>query len=158
MAGAALAVFGQGVSFIAGRSAKNRRQRAEALRREIVKLENARTRREQTREFHIQRGQALAQSVTQGGGGGGFGGIVGSSFQGQATSLRTQLTANIKFLDESDRLGNQANAADLSAANALSTANTAIAAGKLFMSVTSLFPQSPSSSPGSTATGSGPTK
>ncbi len=109
--GGALAV-GSGIQ---QRKAAKASASAARSRAAITKLENARNRRAQVREFAIQRGQAVAQAATRGGGGGGFGGVAGSATRGQVAGLATQLKSNLAFIKEAGELNEQASAQEIRA-------------------------------------------
>jgi len=102
-------------SGIEGKKASKASAAAARSRAAITKLENARQRRAQVREFAIQRGSAVAQAATRGGGGGGFGGVAGSAAQGQVAGLATQLKSNIGFIDKAAELNEQASAQEIRA-------------------------------------------
>ena len=118
MAAITAAVVGGALAVGAGietRKAAKASASAARSRAAITKLENARARRAQVREFAIQRGTAVAQAATRGGGGGGFGGVAGSGARGQVAGLATQLRSNLAFIDEAGRLNEQASAQEIRA-------------------------------------------
>jgi len=118
MAAITTAVVGGALAVGAGiESKKAAKASASAARSRaaITKLENARQRRQQVREFAIQRGAAVAQAATRGGGGGGFGGVAGSATQGQVAGLATQLKSNLAFIEEAGALNEQASAQEVRA-------------------------------------------
>ncbi|MEE8113819.1 MAG: hypothetical protein V3T23_05640 [Nitrososphaerales archaeon] len=111
-----------GASAIAGgvatRKASKASQQAAVARAQIAKLENARERRRQAREFAIQRGTVVARAATRGGGGGGFGGVAGAGTQGQLTGLRSQLRANRRFIEAAGEFNVEASRQEIRAIGA----------------------------------------
>jgi outer membrane murein-binding lipoprotein Lpp len=136
------AVVGGGLA-IAGGIEKKKAAKASASaarsRAAITKLENARQRRSQVREFAIQRGSAVAQAATRGGGGGGFGGVAGSAVQGQVAGLATQLKSNLAFIDEAGALNEQASQQEIRAISKQGSAALFGAGASAAFSVGGLF-------------------
>jgi len=143
MAAITTAVVGGALAVGAGiESKKAAKASASAARSRaaITKLENARQRRQQVREFAIQRGAAVAQAATRGGGGGGFGGVAGSATQGQVAGLATQLKSNLAFIEEAGELNEAASAQEIRAIGKQGSAalfgagsSAAFSAGGLFI-------------------------
>lgn len=133
---AVVAGVGLTASLVESADSSRQKKRAARARASIVKLENARSRRQQIRDARIQQGTVLARAATSGAG---FGGLASSSARGQSGGLRSQLRSNLQFIDDAGRHNEiasrseiKANRADSNAHAFSSVGNFALTAGQLF--------------------------
>lgn len=134
---AATSAVATGVGIYKSKKAADASEEAAENRAAIAKLENARTRRNQVREFSVNRGQILARAATQGGGGEGQ--VRASGTAGALSNISSQFRFNMNYLDEADKLNAQANNAEIKASSYQTQAGIFNAIGNSAMGFAGLY-------------------